>query len=92
MNARWTRRAAQDRKSLFDYIEQRSVEGAISTDEEIRKMATLIADFPHLGHQGRVSGTFEFDITKQIVLVYRLRPRLQVVEFLRVIHTRRDFP
>ncbi|MYM83181.1 type II toxin-antitoxin system RelE/ParE family toxin [Duganella sp. FT50W] len=92
MDARWTRRAERDRQNLFDYIEPRSIDGAIATDREIERVTTLIADFPHLGHQGRVSGTLEFDITRQIILVYRTRPKLRVVEFLRLIHTRRDFP
>lgn len=89
MIARWMRRAERDRTQIFDYIEQRNASGAISTDEEIERVTELLAAFPHLGHQGRVSGTLEFDVTKQIIVVYRIRPKLQVVEFLRLIHTRR---
>ncbi len=91
MNARWTRGAERDRTQIFDYIEQRNASGAISTDEEIERVAELLVAFPHLGHKGRVSGTLEFYVTKQIIVVYRIRPKLQIVEFLRLIHTRRKY-
>lgn len=90
MQARWMRSAERDRADLFDFIERRSIEGAIATDEEIRRVANLLIDFPRLGHKGRVRGTLEFNVTQQIVLVYRIRPQLKIVEFLRLIHTRRD--
>lgn len=92
MIAHWRTRAVRDRERLFDFIASRSIQGAISTDTEISRAARLLADFPKLGHKGRIRGTFEFRVASQIVLVYRIHPRSQVMEIIRLIHSRQDFP
>jgi plasmid stabilization system protein ParE len=59
---------------------------------EIGRVTKLLADFPKLGHKGRINGTLEFRVADHIVLVYRVLPKRQVMEIIRLIHTRQDFP
>ncbi|WP_070270785.1 type II toxin-antitoxin system RelE/ParE family toxin [Duganella sp. HH101] len=90
MIAHWSARAVRDRERLFDFIEARSIQGALSMDEKIGRAVELLAGFPMLGHKGRIKGTFEFRVADQIVLVYRVRPKLQVMEIVRLMHSRQD--
>jgi plasmid stabilization system protein ParE len=92
MIAHWRARAIRDRERLFDYIASRSIQGAISVDVEIGRVTKLLADFPTLGHKGRINGTREFRVTDHIVLVSRVLPKRQLMEIVGLIHTRQDFP
>ncbi|MCF6261520.1 MAG: type II toxin-antitoxin system RelE/ParE family toxin [Gammaproteobacteria bacterium] len=53
----------------------------------------LLSDSPSLGHPGRLPGTHELVIPKTHYIVpYRVRPRLQRIEILRVFHASRQPP
>ena len=54
---------------------------------------SLLATNPGLGHVGRVPGTHELVIPNtRYVVPYRVRPRLERIEILRIFHTSRKLP
>lgn len=53
----------------------------------------LLPEDPALGHVGRVHGTRELVAADtRYIVPYRVRPRLQQIEILRVFHTSRRLP
>ena len=54
---------------------------------------SLLSDNPSLGHPGRLPSTHELVIPKtRYIVPYRVRPRLQQIEILRVFHASRNLP
>lgn len=88
MVPRWRAKAARDREKLFDFTAARSPQGALHVDMEISRAVDLLSAVPELGRRGRVKGTREYVVTHNLVLVYRLRTRLQVLEIVRLLGAR----
>ncbi|MCK5359902.1 MAG: type II toxin-antitoxin system RelE/ParE family toxin [Gammaproteobacteria bacterium] len=54
---------------------------------------SLLKDNPSLGHPGRLAGTRELVIPEtRYIIPYRVRPRLQQIEILRVFHASKKIP
>ena len=88
MKLRWTRAARRDREQIFAYIAADNPQAALALDERLDDRASQLAELPHIGRQGRVSGTRELSITaSSYVLVYRLDG--ETIWVVRVIHTSR---
>ena len=61
--------------------------------QHIYHAVSLLRDNPSLGHPGRLPGTHELVIPKtRYIVPYRVRPRLQQIEILRVFHASRKLP
>ena len=76
-----------------EYIAQDNPQAARLVVQRIYRAVSLLRDNPTLGHPGRLPGTRELVIPKtRYIVPYRVRPRSQRIEILRVIHASRRLP
>jgi len=89
----WLPRAAKDLDAQLDYIEQDSVQAANAVAERIQIQTRQLIQFPELGRLGRKPGTRELVISRTaLVVVYRVRPKLDRIEILRLLHAQQQWP
>lgn len=75
----------------MDYIAAENPSAAIRIDEEIERQTDMLAQFPFMGREGRVSGTRELVIRRSpFILVYRVKGKR--VEILRLLHGAQQWP
>lgn len=93
MQIKWLRKALKNLDDEAEYIAQEDPRAARLVVHRIVQAVSLLSDNPALGHPGRVPGTHELVIPKtRYIVPYRVRPRLQRIEILRVFHTTRKPP
>jgi toxin ParE1/3/4 len=93
MQVRWLATALQNLNREADYIAQEDPQAARLVVQRIYKAVNLLADNPALGHPGRINGTRELVVPDtRYILPYRVRPRLNRIEMLRVFHSSRKTP
>ncbi|ABA56968.1 Plasmid stabilization system [Nitrosococcus oceani ATCC 19707] len=86
-------KALQNLDAEAAYIAQDNPAAARRVVQTIVDAINLLSDNPALGRPGRVPGTRELVVADTHYLVpYRVRPRLQQIEVLRVFHTSRRLP
>ncbi|WP_175874041.1 type II toxin-antitoxin system RelE/ParE family toxin [Burkholderia sp. BCC0397] len=88
----WNPKALEDRAAIMDTIAEDDPLAALELDELLEERAAALPAHPELYRQGRVAGTRELVIAPNYVLVYRIRPAERIVEILRVLHARRQWP
>jgi len=72
MKVRVTDDAKADLREIKVYISERNAIAAEGVIDRIRKMLTLLAVLPRLGHPGLVHGTFEKGVPRvPYLIVYR---------------------
>ena len=84
----WTPEAIQDREDIFEYIEARNPEAAITVDEMFAQKAAVLVVHPELGKSGRVLSTRELVVHRHYILVYDWSG--DMVRVLRILHVARD--
>lgn len=92
MIASWRPRAERDLDGLIRYIALHNIQAAVELDVKIEQTVALLEKYPHLGHRRNEGEIMEFLVTSNVRLLYRIRPRLNLLEIVRVIHTRRNYP
>jgi toxin ParE1/3/4 len=93
MQIKWLRKALKNLDDEAEFIAQDDPQAAQVVVQRIQQATSLLRDNPALGHPGRVPGTHELIIPKtRYIVPYRVRPRLQRIEILRVFHTSRKLP
>jgi toxin ParE1/3/4 len=93
MQIKWLRKALMNLDNEAGFIAQDDPKAAQVVVQRIQQGISLLRDNPALGHPGRVPGTHELVIPKtRFIVPYRVRPRLQRIEILRVFHTSRKPP
>jgi len=93
MQIKWLRKALQNLNDEAQYIAKDDPQAAQQVVQRILHTVSLLSNSPSLGHPGRLPGTHELVIPKtRYVVPYRVRPRLQCIEILRVFHTSRKQP
>ncbi len=93
MQVKWLRKALQNLSDEAEYIAKDDPQAAQLIVQHIQQTVSLLINNPSLGHLGRLPGTHELIIPKtRYVVPYRVRPRLQRIEILRVFHTSRKQP
>ena len=93
MQIKWLRKALQNLDDEAEYIAQEDAVAARLMVQKIVKAINLLQDNPALGHPGRIHGTRELVLPDtRYVVPYRVRPRLQQIEILRIFHTSRQLP
>ena len=93
MQIKWLRKALKNLDDEATYIAKEDLQAAQLVVQRIRHSVSLLSDNPALGHPGRVPGTHELVIPKtRYIVPYRVRPRLQRIQILRVFHASRKPP
>lgn len=91
MKIRWTAVAADDLKSVHEYLSERAPAHEDAVVDRILYGIEVLERYPHLGRQGRLEGTRELVITgSPFIVFYRLRKNQ--VEVLGVLHAARKWP
>lgn len=90
MQIKWLRKALKNLDDEAEYIAQEDPQAAQVVAQRIVHSVNLLSNNPSLGHPGRVPGTHELVVPNtRYIVPYRVRPRLQRIEILRVFHTSR---
>jgi len=93
MQVKWLRKALQNLDDEAEYIAKDDPHAARLIVQCILQTVSLLEKHPSLGHPGRLPGTHELVIPKtRYIVPYRVRPRLQRIEILRVFHASRQQP
>lgn len=87
----WSRRALEDRRAIFGYIEADDPRAAAVNDDRIREATWRLIAFPESGRPGRVEGTRELVIARTPYIV-PYETGGGIVRILRVIHAARMWP
>lgn len=90
MKVIWASAAEQDRADIIDYISQDNPLAAIRMDELFAEAADRLAEHPHLGKAGLISGTRELIPHESYRLVYEVQDN--TVWILALVHTARMWP
>jgi toxin ParE1/3/4 len=88
----WRALAREERISLFDYIAADNPGAALELDDRIERQTDALSDHPDLYKAGRVRGTREMVLTPNYVLVYRIKKQTNVIEIVRIIGARQNYP
>jgi addiction module RelE/StbE family toxin len=75
---------------IIDYIEQRNAAAAQSLHAAIVQSAESLPLMPYLFRLGRVAGTREHVVHPNYIVVYKVGN--DVIEILRVLHSRQQYP
>jgi len=93
MEIKWLRKALKNLDQETEYIAKDDPQAARLVVQRIHHTVYLLRDNPSLGYPGRLPGTRELVIHKtRYIVPYRVRPRLQRIEILRVFHASRKLP
>ena len=93
MEIRWLRKALENLDQEATHIAREDAQAARLVVRRIVHTVSLLADNPGLGRSGRLPGTRELLVPGTRYLIpYRVRPRLQRIEILRVFHMSRRTP
>ena len=93
MEIKWLHKALENLNQEAEYIAKDNLQAVRFVVQHIRHAVSLLSDNPSLGHPGRLPGTRELVIPKtRYIVPYRVRPRLQRIEILRVFHASRRLP
>jgi toxin ParE1/3/4 len=91
----WTKAAIRDLAQVRRHIAQDNPEAAASVASRILEAVGRLPRHPEMGRMGRVRGTRERVVTRTPCLIpYRIpyRSRPKVIELLRVLHGRQEWP
>ena len=93
MQVKWLQTALQSLDQEASYIAKDDPQAAKLVVQRIQHAVHLLADNPALGHPGRIHGTRELIVPDtRYIIPYRVRPRLALIEILRVFHSSRKTP
>ncbi|KVE34481.1 type II toxin-antitoxin system RelE/ParE family toxin [Burkholderia sp. TSV86] len=92
MIVEWNPQASEDRDRIFDYIAADNPGAALELDDRIGELTSALPEHPELYKPGRVRGTREMVLTPNHVLVYRVERPAGVIEIVRIIGARQDYP
>lgn len=93
MQVRWLAKALRNLDDEAEYIASENPAAAAALVRRIHEAAGLLQTNPAMGRPGRIHGTRELVVPGTSYIVpYRVRPRLNRVEILRVFHASRRLP
>lgn len=90
LSVNWKLNAQDDLAEIIDYIEQRNATAAQELYAAILRAAENLPSMPYLFRRGRESGTREYVVHPNYILVYRVGK--DVIDVLRVLHSRQQYP
>lgn len=87
----WRRRALDDLRALHDYVAKDDPRAAQRVGRAITTAVARLANLPHMGRPGRISGTRELIVSRTLyVIPYRVKG--DEAQILRVYHAARRWP
>ncbi|MDI2144329.1 MULTISPECIES: type II toxin-antitoxin system RelE/ParE family toxin [unclassified Pseudomonas] len=86
----WRQKALDDRDNIMERIGQENPVAAIELDEVFELKGESARKHPAIYRKGIAEGTREIVVTPNYVIIYTIK--VDVVEVLRVLHTRRQWP
>jgi len=86
----WRALALKDRELIMEHIEAANPDAAIALDETFEGKAKQAQQTPMLYKAGRFPGTHEIVVSPNYVMIYRVTN--DSVEFIRVLHSRQQWP
>ena len=86
----WSDESQDDLLTLIEYVAARNLPAARSLKEAIEQAVLHLVDHPCLFRAGRVHGTREIVGHPDYIIVYQVGNG--VIEVLRVLHARRQYP
>ncbi len=93
MQVKWLNKALQNLNDEAEYIAQDDPAAAKEVVQRIFDSVNLLSDNPSMGNAGRIHGTRELVVPNtRYIIPYRVRPRLDRIEILRVFHSSRRLP
>ena len=90
LNIIWRDTALEDLRSVVSYSFERNPVAAAKMDSLITQSAEKLAESPYMGRIGRVSGTREFVMHPNYILVYKIM--IGELHIIRVLHGSRKYP
>ena len=88
----WNPNACEDRATIMDYVALDNPAAALELDERLDERAGALPAHAKLYRPGRVPDTRERVIAPNYVLVYRIRHAEGIIEMMRVLHARQQWP
>ncbi len=92
MRVLWTPQAEQDRDQIWDHIAADNPSAAAWMELLFSEAAAKLAEFPMLGHVGKILGTRELIPHESYRLVYEIATDESSVWVLALVHTARQWP
>lgn len=93
MQVKWLIKALENLDDEAGYIAQDDPAAARLIVQRIVDAVNHLLDNPALGHPGRIHGTRELVLPDtRYIIPYRVRPRSNCIDILRVFHTSRRLP
>ncbi|MER8367947.1 type II toxin-antitoxin system RelE/ParE family toxin [Mesorhizobium sp. M1348] len=86
MKVRLTRQAFAEREAIFNYLEERAPQGALSVVSRIQAGISRLAEFPESGHATDIPGVRVLFIGRYPYKVF-YRARSDAIEILHIRHT-----
>ena len=90
LSVRWATEATGDLADIISYIEERNPVASAALLDDILQTVERLPVMPFLFRPGRVPGTREVVVRPNYLVVYKVGE--SVVEVLRVLHARRQYP
>lgn len=90
MNVRWTSSAVRHRVNIIEYIAEDNPNAALALDEAFDEAAKTLSQSPHIGRPGRISGTREWVVRKNYILLYLVDG--EEIVMLGAVHGAQKFP
>ncbi|CAG2143388.1 Plasmid stabilization system protein [compost metagenome] len=88
----WRAAARKDRRALFERTLIHNPTAAVRFDDLIRERVERLMAFPAMYAVGRAPGTRQIVLDEEHILVYRIKPRREIIEIVRIVGARQAFP
>jgi toxin ParE1/3/4 len=86
----WSNEARLDLRDILAYIAKRDVAASKRLRQLITNSVLPVLKTPFLYRPGRIEGTREIVVHPNYIVVYRIRE--DVIDVLRVLHARQQYP
>lgn len=86
----WAKEAENDLDATVSFIAGDNIDAAIRMDNLIRSRAKELAQYPFLGHEGRICGTRELLAHRNYLLIYRIQE--DAIEIVALVHAAQQYP
>lgn len=89
----WLESARANRTDAIAYIALENPRAALDQLDEIERQTDRLIEYPEMGRIGRMRGTRELVVNRTpFIIVYRVRPKVERVEILRLLHGSQKWP